>query len=827
MDPSYYESLLIPIGEGVYLRLEEEAPPDGSTDGPFAAFPGLPDGWMATSSRRRLDAPSPAARPPLYFDAAAPDRGLSALRLFELRDYAWELQLTGDRIGPELSITSSLEKSNDRDLWKPRKEHGRFRFVNYLGSAWIEASLQGLPPVRIAFEVASPKLDYEQEYRSMVEAVGAECQQLLLEWGTPASLNLSADPAKQHQTLLEQFLFLRHVLGPEKLDLYLEIISRRPHSRLERELAWKPAGTADPALFISDPLPCGRHWRLATNRLVPSEIMEDRKFDSTDTPPNRFVKFALQSLRNLCQAVLTATRGGKPAFAPDDAVTLEALSMLRSLEAFLALPLFTGVGELRRIPFESTALQRREGYREILLAWLMLDAAAQLDWPGREDAYDGTTRDVATLYEYWLYFLLVRAFRDHLGMISEQDPLGSVDGALPFCCRADDGRLVINLKQREASFARFRWERNGHHLRVHFFYNRSFRRRGVGERGTYSKTFRPDYTLVIIPEEFSGPEWRAAEQAAEAAGRIAYLHFDAKYRGENLPGLFGASETEPDDPDDERLRAAGTVKNVDLYKMHTYNEAIRRTVGSYVLYPGTDAEPEKANARFERYHEVVPGIGAFAVRPKKDALPPDGLPFLVGFIDEILNHQLNRFTQSYRITTVTEDTIRETPLSLLGYDSVAETVSLPAATVVMGYMKQSDIEGFAQGKFFYCRATDEDGSPLTLDISAAQGAFLLGWSGPIGGPYRTTPWMARISSCRLVHSQAVKDETGRDPSSGAVHFLLFKLVDLATFHPREVTALVLNANKQGKGGRFRTFQTHLKYVMQQQSASASPSKQPS
>ena len=76
-----------------------------------------------------------------------------------------------------------------------------------------------------------------------------------------------------------------------------------------------------------------------------------------------------------------------------------------------------------RIPFESTTLQRREGYREILLAWLMLDAAAQLDWPGREDAYDGTTRDVATLYEFWLYFLLVRAFRDRLGMVPEQDPL--------------------------------------------------------------------------------------------------------------------------------------------------------------------------------------------------------------------------------------------------------------------------------------------------------------------------------------------------------------------------------------------------------------------
>jgi hypothetical protein len=29
---------------------------------------------------------------------------------------------------------------------------------------------------------------------------------------------------------------------------------------------------------------------------------------------------------------------------------------------------------------------------------------------------------------------------------------------------------------------------------------------------------------------------------------------------------------------------------------------------------------------------------------------PAGLPFLVGFIDDILSHQLRRFTQSYRVS---------------------------------------------------------------------------------------------------------------------------------------------------------------------------------
>jgi predicted component of viral defense system (DUF524 family) len=206
-------------------------------------------------------------------------------------------------------MNSSLRESTDKDLWRPKQAYGRFRFVNYLGSAWIEAALAGQPPVRIAFEVASPKLDYEKEYRSMVQSIGEECQQLLLDWGTPTTLNLTTNPEQHSQTLLEQFLFLRHVLGPDKLELYLEVLQRRPHSRLETERNWMPASAADPAFFASDPLGHGRGWQRGAAGLVPEEIREERKFDSQDTPPNRFVKFALQSFHALCDAVIETHRG--------------------------------------------------------------------------------------------------------------------------------------------------------------------------------------------------------------------------------------------------------------------------------------------------------------------------------------------------------------------------------------------------------------------------------------------------------------------------------------------------------------------------------------
>lgn len=57
-----------------------------------------------------------------------------------------------------------------------------------------------------------------------------------------------------------------------------------------------------------------------------------------------------------------------------------------------------------------------------------------------------------------------------------------------------------------------------------------------------------------------------------------------------------------------------TYKRGDLLKMHTYNDAIRRTVGSYVLYPGNEYNSER-NEQATVYDEILLGVGAFAIRP--------------------------------------------------------------------------------------------------------------------------------------------------------------------------------------------------------------------
>ena len=48
--------------------------------------------------------------------------------------------------------------------------------------------------------------------------------------------------------------------------------------------------------------------------------------------------------------------------------------------------------------------------------------------------------------------------------------------------------------------------------------------------------------------------------------------------------------------------------------MHAYRDAIRRSEGAYVLYPGNTSD-KNANKRWQGFHELLPGLGAFAVRP--------------------------------------------------------------------------------------------------------------------------------------------------------------------------------------------------------------------
>ena len=58
------------------------------------------------------------------------------------------------------------------------------------------------------------------------------------------------------------------------------------------------------------------------------------------------------------------------------------------------------------------------------------------------------------------------------------------------------------------------------------------------------------------------------------------------------------------------LVGSNSIKNGDIYKMHTYKDSILKTEGSYVLYPGN------VHKLFKEDNDlIIPSVGAFPLAP--------------------------------------------------------------------------------------------------------------------------------------------------------------------------------------------------------------------
>src|SRR4029453_2361464 len=125
-----------------------------------------------------------------------------------------------------------------------------------------------------------------------------------------------------------------------------------------------------------------------------------------DTPENRFVKFGLGEFRAFLAHAL-AVFEPSPAWGASAALSRR---LAATVDDWLAHSLFHEIGEMRFAPLGSPVLQRKTGYREVLRWWLRFRTAAELSWEGGETLFYAGQRDVASLYEYWLFFELLGWF---------------------------------------------------------------------------------------------------------------------------------------------------------------------------------------------------------------------------------------------------------------------------------------------------------------------------------------------------------------------------------------------------------------------------------
>jgi hypothetical protein len=242
---------------------------------------------------------------------------------------------------------------------------------------------------------------------------------------------------------------------------------------------------------------------------------------------------------------------------------------------------------------------------------------------------------VATLYEYWLFFQLEALFRRRF--MCEQ-PLHQII--------VDKNRVPPHLILKRGVQLRTpvagAWSKStGRHLQAEFSFNQKFAPRSAREcAGSWTRGVQPDYTISIWPTGYS-------KESAEQNELMVHVHFDAKYRVEHVSELLGDNNDDEGFRRDENSKSSDrtAAKYADLLKMHAYRDAVHRTAGAYVLYPGEPGEGQK----FEGFHEVLPGLGAFAIRPDSEG-KAQGMAALEEFLTNVIEHIANRTTARERVT---------------------------------------------------------------------------------------------------------------------------------------------------------------------------------
>ncbi|WZL88753.1 DUF2357 domain-containing protein [Salinimicrobium sp. 3283s] len=559
----------------------------------------------------------------------------------------------------------------------------------------------------IELEIQSIKAGYRDDYRDMLELITEKCTDLLMQANAPVSHHFETDYTKDSQTLYQKFAFISSIIGTDEFAESVHRIASAPvttwketnESRDVRQARRFSNANLREIIKGSNrtALPQNHHLRSYSLDSLPGKISFLRKTDSVDTPENRFIKHALQVFLKFCTDIKKASNPGTKLFKESD-------NLIKELESYLHHNIFHEISRPVSLGINSPVLQRKEGYREILRVWLMFDLAAKLIWTGGDDIYKGGKKDIAVLYEYWLFFSLLDLFQT----IFDIEPKEVSE----LIKETEDG-LNLQIKQGKRTALSGVYNTGSRKMNIRFCYNRSFSgKKEYPRSGSWTTTMRPDYTLSFWPQGI-------IEAEAEKQELIVHVHFDAKYKIANLAELL-KEEDQEDELDEEKTRnRKGIYKNADLIKMHAYKDAIRRTGGAYVLYPG------ETSVVASGFHEIIPGLGAFPVRPSKSN---SGIGDLKAFILEVIEHFINRASQREKMAYKVYEIHKKKPNELK--EALPETVGenrnlIPDDThVLVAFYKKQNWDWIIKSGLYNARANNNRGS-LRLGLGEAGAKYLL------------------------------------------------------------------------------------------------------
>jgi predicted component of viral defense system (DUF524 family) len=580
-------------------------------------------------------------KPNLYLEIEGDDKTLFEISEEEAMEFGegkiqlkegctYEYQFSDEKI----KFKEGSKKNTIISYSKFSKHKGTINPNIYVGTHSLEIDDS---PILLQIEVRSVKSDYRSDYQFMLKNITDKCTDLIMQIDSPITQNFETSFDTDSQTLYQRFCFVKSLINSIEFEEAVQKVVSNPTTKWEEEQeekdirgirrftqkSIKQLVTKGNRIEISEAHFLNKLYKLTS---IPLKIDGTRKIESTNTPENRFIKHALEEFLFFCENC-------EIKFEKYSTAKLESKILSTKISNLLNQSFFKGISRPTSLKLNSPVLQRKSGYREVLNAWLKFDLAAKLVWNGGDAVYGAGKKDIAVLYEYWLFFTLLNILKD----VFYIEPKSIAE-----LIQYDKGELSLNLKQGTAIAMKGVYESPSRNLNVQFSYNRSFGgKKKYPDGGSYTTTLRPDYTLSIWPKEIK----EAID--AEKTELITHIHFDAKYKVNNFYDLVKEIETEEELNNVKIDERKGTFKNVDLLKMHAYKDAIRRTGGAYILYPG-----EGEDKPFRGFHELIPGLGAFVIKPNKDNKDKEHLKT---FLRNVIANFIDRASQREHVAVKVYD----------------------------------------------------------------------------------------------------------------------------------------------------------------------------
>jgi predicted component of viral defense system (DUF524 family) len=717
--------------------------------------------------------------------------------------YAYELfeAKENDKTDTEWSLDlSKALKGVFRPFSNGDTSEGMFVPNTFVGTLKIPLQ-KGDQKAHFQIEVHSSKIDYRDrenlqnklgqfrsEYQLMLEEIVEHSMDLIMQYNVPVEQTYESGTEQiSDKELYQRFIFVRSLFKNQEFEEAVQKIISNPATKWDMKL--EPQDIRSIRRFtsknirelISGPNRMNLTKSIADLTSIPTRISSNQKVESIDTPENRFIKYILTGFQDFCLAILPKLNNAKLTQE-----TAEVQSFTHRLDNLLNQPFFREINRPTSLKLNSPVLQRRSGYRELLRAWLRFHVTAQLSWKfdnDQDNLFTGGKKDIASLYEYWVFFVLFRTLTQKFGDYSKKSPKDWLEGLIV----SDKHGLGLTLQEGKTRAFEFAHTHGKRRLTIKFYYNRSFRgNRKYAENeisGSYSKSLRPDYTLSIWPSELT-------QIKSEENGSIVHIHFDAKYKvdysffkedktnelatlkKEELDKLIEEDKQLIEEIDTiEKEERRGIYKNVDLYKMHTYKDAIRRSGGAYVLYPGISNEDEP----FRGFHEIIPGVGAFSLRPNNEGESSDNIK---QFIDKVIDNledvlsQRERMARSarkvYANTYKSQDPKVDTLLRQLNSTEIPDETQ-----VLVGYCKGEKHRNWISGDTKNMRYNIRYGNGYDVNGKMASAQYLVLYSDK--DFLHQEIFRVKPDSTRIYTKDEMKDLQYKNPSHPL--YLVFELAE--------------------------------------------------